>query len=443
MNARGFAIAGIAYFALVLVLGGSTAGGLLANAFLQAAGGAMIGWAMLLPAANGERTVPPRLFLIATAVLLVAQLPLLPPPLWTWLPGRAPVADALKLIGAPLPWQGMSLSWWHSLASAAWAIPAFATYLIFTRAGGPSPIVAARVAIIVALFGVLLAIAQRFAGAAYIYEASSVGTGVGLFANANHHATFLLFTALLAVASARQAAPVRRNRRTGGPMVLGLVVAAILAAGVGLTGSLAGLLLLAPAIGIAVLIVRPQWRPSLPVLAGITLAVAAVPLLFLFYGPVSNDLTTVQGSYDAELTRQAFLNHGATILKNVFPFGSGLGTFPAMYQRFEDPARVVSIYVNHAHDDLLELLVDTGIFGLVALVTFLAWWVGRLRALWRGPSDSLGLALAGGMAIAFAHSLVDYPLRTAAMASLMALGIAYLARGGGDDGADAKRGRAR
>src|SRR5262249_50031167 len=48
------------------------------------------------------------------------------------------------------------------------------------------------------------------------------------------------------------------------------------------------------------------------------------------------------------------------------PFGSGLGTFVPVYGMFEKPQdAILDTYANHAHNDILELWLNTGVVGLI------------------------------------------------------------------------------
>ena len=86
-------------------------------------------------------------------------------------------------------------------------------------------------------------------------------------------------------------------------------------------------------------------------------------------------------------------------------------------------------FVNHAHDDLLEVLIETGAFGLVAVVLFLVWYVPRAWRLWTERRDHpIALAASVIIAVELLHSLVDYPLRTAAMSSIMAMACVLMVR---------------
>lgn len=84
-------------------------------------------------------------------------------------------------------------------------------------------------------------------------------------------------------------------------------------------------------------------------------------------------------------------------------------------------------------------MIETGLFGLLAVVMFLAWFVSRAGALWRGErGNSVALAASVAIGVELIHSLADYPLRTAAMSSIMAVACVLLVRP-----ADQPRGRNR
>ena len=111
-----------------------------------------------------------------------------------------------------------------------------------------------------------------------------------------------------------------------------------------------------------------------------------------------------------------------------FPFGTGLGTFHGTFSLFENPATIDQNSVNHAHNDYLELVLETGLPGLILLSVFLAWYMWQSVNIWRSPLSSL---FAKGASIAsaaiLAHSIVDYPLRTSAVAALFAACLAMMA----------------
>src|SRR5205085_12586683 len=91
---------------------------------------------------------------------------------------------------------------------------------------------------------------------------------------------------------------------------------------------------------------------------------------------------------------------------------------------------VTFLYVDHAHNDYLEALIEGGVPRL-ALTLGLVWFLVRFghRALDRHGNRTPGLfafgALVGVLAVAF-HSLVDFGLFTPAVALLAAVVAAHL-----------------
>ena len=84
---------------------------------------------------------------------------------------------------------------------------------------------------------------------------------------------------------------------------------------------------------------------------------------------------------------------------------------------------------NHAHNDLVELWLETGVLGAAVLLAFLLWWAAASWRIWRAaPSGGDSLAQAAGIVttLLMVHSLADYPLRTLALAGVFALACALM-----------------
>jgi O-antigen ligase len=104
-----------------------------------------------------------------------------------------------------------------------------------------------------------------------------------------------------------------------------------------------------------------------------------------------------------------------------------LGTFPKLYQLKEDPSSVDRFYVNHAHNDYLELATETGLPGVLLMLAFLLWWGRAVWLMLQSPaSDHFALAGAVASAAILMHSLVDYPLRTGAISAVFAASLALI-----------------
>ena len=116
------------------------------------------------------------------------------------------------------------------------------------------------------------------------------------------------------------------------------------------------------------------------------------------------------------------------------PLGSGLGTFVPVYAMFEKPEDATPTYVNRAHNDILEMWLETGVLGLALGGLFVIWLVRRSAEIWRSAPASGASQLDWSLvraativpALILAHSLVDFPLRTGAMMAVMAFACALL-----------------
>jgi O-antigen ligase len=116
-------------------------------------------------------------------------------------------------------------------------------------------------------------------------------------------------------------------------------------------------------------------------------------------------------------------------LRSYFPTGSGLGTFERVYQLNEPPQAVMWEVINHAHNDWLELILETGGVGLVLVIAFLVWF-GRAWARSLSGTDAIDRRIDQAACIAISlvslHSLWDYPLRTIALSTLFGFCCALL-----------------
>lgn len=422
-------LAAPAYVVLALLLGGSTRG-IWGNMVLQLLAAALLAWTALSPKRRQlpAEARPLAAIVLAGLVLLVLQIMPLPPALWSGLPGRSGVAEGYAMLGETLPWLPLSLNPNGSLASALGLLPPVAiAAFVLTRPQREAWLAAALLG--GACLGVLLGALQvSSAGPGksdlFLYEITN-GGAVGFFANRNHMGTLLLAGLPFAFALLGSALQARdKNRSAGSSGLLGAIVLLLLA-GVALNGSTAVLLLGPPVLGFSLLLLPMprRWRRILASAAVLLLVVSAAALTAL---PRSGDQT------DGDMSLQSRLelwSASAPLASDFIPAGSGLGTFEGAFHLYEDPAETTRTYVNHAHNDYLELVIELGVPGALLIAAFLAWWARRLTALWRSPlSSRLGRAATIVSAAVLAQSLVDYPLRTAAIASLFALCVGLMGR---------------
>ena len=413
-----------AYLLLCLLLGGASAAGFIANFMLQIASLPLIGWAiwqMVQERPSAQIRAPLGLLAIFLVIALLQLVPL-PPALWTVLPGRSAVVQGYRLLGVPLPWLPLTLAPDVALSSILWLLPAFASLLgvvvlgVFRGRGIATAIVA------VTLASVAIGALQVIGGtSAYLYRVTNYGVAVGFFANANHNATLLLVC--IPFLAALQATLLKRSGSQRSASAIRLLVGAayaIILVGLLINSSLAG-------IGLGVPVALGSWlafgnqRPALRrgiVVATVVLSLAAVVTIVV--GPFGNNLFGTQTS-NVELSRQTSFALTLRAARDYFPVGSGTGSFQPVYHMQEPLGSVTTTFMNHAHSDWIELLLETGLVGIAFAALFLAWWIVRVRAIWRAEEpDPFAQAAVIATAAIMLHSVVDYPLRTAALSAVFA-----------------------
>jgi hypothetical protein len=92
-------------------------------------------------------------------------------------------------------------------------------------------------------------------------------------------------------------------------------------------------------------------------------------------------------------------------------------------------------YANRAHNEVAEVFLEGGIFGMGLFLALFVWFVHRSAQIWRrrpGGSIQQEILLARSATIVISllllHSLVDYPLRTGAMMAVLGVSCALLIR---------------
>jgi O-antigen ligase len=89
---------------------------------------------------------------------------------------------------------------------------------------------------------------------------------------------------------------------------------------------------------------------------------------------------------------------------------------------------VTKQFANHAHNDYVEAVLELGAAGLLLILAFLFWWGRRAYSAWSRDFEGAALARAGSVmvGVVLSHSIVDYPIRTAAIAAVFAFGCALM-----------------
>ena len=420
---------GPAYLFACIVMGGS-AQGIFTNLALQLIGIFILAWAFLTRTPLKDSRPARQLgWLAAAAVALVLiQLIPLPPAIWTLLPGRDVVVEGFRLLGQPLPWLSLSLAPAETIATAMAMLPPLAMLALILRLGAYRDSWLLIALLCATFISVALGVMQIQSGGTgpYLYRQANLGTASGLFANANHMATLLLVSIpfLVALGTRRWRQQSGTNDRLLTATLAG-GAAVIVLLGIGINQSFALLIIGAPVIGAAALQLIPPGRVRLGRLA------AMLGLLFVAGTAVLAVMVSagMSASNQTSMTIRADIwAHTSEAIRDSGLAGSGIGTFTAIYPRYEDPATIERTYVNHAHNDYLELALEGGIPAIALMILFAIWWGARAFTIWRSANAAeLGRAACIASAAILLHSLVDYPLRTAAIATIFAMALALMA----------------
>jgi O-antigen ligase len=246
---------------------------------------------------------------------------------------------------------------------------------------------------------------------------------LGFQANRNSTADLMLI-ALVAV----PALVVELARRDRFPLSRGFVVGTSLA---GMTLGTLGVVLTASRTGIALLplallggaIVLRTWLGLSPqrLAAGALVALMALgAAAWLLWNNAVLTRVTDRLSFTGEL-RPELWRDSLFVARQHFPWGVGMGDFVPAILAGERLEVVRESLPNRAHNDYLELAVEAGAFGLAALGAISATLVQAARkALRQAATGSAALTIFAITALTLLalHSLVDYPMRSMALACL-------------------------
>jgi len=425
------------FLACAIVLGGASRGGFIANGVLQGLAAVILVWCLLDQRLN-RLTIAAR-WLIGLAIaffgLVLLQLVPLPPSIWTQLPGRSEIAEGYRIAGMALPDLPLSLAPEETLNGLLWFLPPLAAFVLIVRAPWRTVTAYLRWAIaLCAVASVLFGLAQVIDGGTsvlYLYASTNRGLPVGFFANVNHQATLLLMaTPFLGALAGRLHMRVQMG---DGDVGQGIVVASMtvmVALGIMIAGSVAGYVLFGPAVVMALVIAGGRGGSPVRVFVMIGIALALAMLGFLVANsPMLSDLGITNLSASS-LSRPDIFTRTLRAIGDFMPLGSGLGSFEALYPRCEDPTLITSTFVNHAHNDYLEIALELGVPGIGLLVAVVIWWGFQAGAIWRSESgESIRLRKAATVALGLVllHSLADYPLRTGAVATFAAICLGLMA----------------
>jgi O-antigen ligase len=440
----------IAFCALVtvssLVLGGGARSGYLSDAILQLLSIPTLLvslWQLLRTQADARRVNPlfkwGLTFCAALVGVPLIQLVPLPPAIWTMLPNRQAVVEALELVGGDLPWMPISVSPEATWLSALSLIPPVAVFLSTQLLSYAERRLMSLLVLAIGLISVFLGLLQVAQGPSspLRFFATNTTEAVGFFANRNHFAALVYALILLAACWATDAVLRARtsfNREMHvAAVVMTVAIIVVLLSAEAMARSRAGLaatiLALIAAFGLA----WKEWRRVSRSTAGLVVGGFALICLFVAEFTLYRIMERFATDPLADSRIPVARNTLAAAMEYM-PFGSGIGSFVPVYGMYERASdTMINAFANHAHNDILQIGLEAGIFGIGLMAFFTVWMTKTSIAIWRSStlgSCDIDLWLARSatiivILIAF-HSFVDYPLRTAAIMAVVAFACGLL-----------------
>lgn len=410
-----------AYLTLCLVLGGASQSNDLFDLILRLAGVPLMVLAGLRLSQGGGAGTSWLVFALLGALALLPALQLipLPPNLWVALPGRDVLAADLGLAGVAQVWRPLSLTPEATLDALLGLVP-FAAVLLAAISLSPDErrllwVGTAVIAFLSVALGALQVAGGSGGGLRFYGDRG--GGAVGVYANRNHWAAWL------AASLPILAFVMSLNRRDRGltPLAVAILLAVFVAllAGVALSGSRAGVVLLLPAVLGSILLLwlqggrdagtRRLLLPAIVAAAGLALVLLGAWVAAPRFAEIVEDLR-----FDlwADALRLALAH---------LPFGTGGGSFSAVYMGQESADTLTATFANQAHNDWLEVFLEYGLSAALPVA------LAGILVVRGGSRDSTAPFMILALVVLLAASLVDYPLRTPALQALTALLMAGLA----------------
>jgi O-antigen ligase len=330
-------------------------------------------------------------------------------------PAYLPVVLFALLLGAQLLLKKTVyayVSWTEAAGYCAYAIIFF---LAAEEIGGER---AESFSIVLAVFGAavsLFAILQYASGTQDIYWFHKTPWGgpvFGPFANHNHYAGLMEMLWPFAWALAWCQSGARRALLIAG--------AAVMIASVFLSASRGGVLSALVQVLIAAIFLRSKFQRRAPVMIGGLAVVLAVAVsVFWLASP-----ETLSHLLDTEGAKRLTIDRDGINMWLQRPWlGFGLGTFPIAYPHFR--SFYTTLFINQAHNDYLQLLIECGIAGFMCVLAFLGLALREATRVIRrfgvqDPTGAVRLAAVLGIAGILVHSSLDYNLHIPSNAALFA-----------------------
>jgi len=362
------------------------------------------------------------------ALIVMLQLVPLPARIWQSLLGRTGIPELDVALGLEGIWRPLTLTPmrnWNVLGSLV--VPAASLLLAMAvRASSLTLLrIVAGLGILNALFGLLQIVTGR-SSVFYFYEVTSRGGVVGVFANENHAAVFAACSMLVVTLLGLR---VRKDRsavweRFIYPAAFFLILLVVLTG-----GSRAGFVAVigATLVSMTMLALSPRPRRGLRAersmgrwfdqhprlilaIPVILVSLTAAAFLALDRTPAFRDILVRDSLEDLRWSLWPVIGE---MLVGHWALGTGFGSFEQVYHIYEPSALLMPYYVNQAHNDWAQFIIEGGVPAGLLLTGIIVWMVKAIGTmLFHRTRRADAIFWMSIFVIVATASLVDYPLRT-------------------------------
>ncbi|TIL54848.1 O-antigen ligase family protein [Mesorhizobium sp.] len=383
---------------LALLIGGGAASGLYTDTLIEVA--AIVSAAAVFSQASGRQRIPRSvLWLLTFAVaLVVLQIVPLPAAIFSGLRPELLLADSGLVAETRLRFVSVGVG--RTIESLLYLVALAAFFLSVLR------LRAEQVSALLPFF-FMGVICNGLAGAIQYSLSDDIAIegllpftiNAGLFANDNHFAS-LLFVSIPFVAYYG----LFRGHLLSGSLGLATLLLLLLA-----VGSRAGVL-----IGLAITVLSIVFLSTRSRANGIGIVAVFMAISVFTIGA----WTKIEAeAIDPDFGRGELARTTIEGIKENWATGVGFGNFQKAYQIYEKEGMIFRQYVNHAHNEYLEIAFEGGVLAVLFMALY---FVILFMALARVRRDPLQKAAFLSVSFLLIHSFVDYPLRTEALAMTFA-----------------------
>lgn len=371
-------------------------------------------------------------WLIYTSLCIIV-LYLIPIPIewWQQLPGRKLYSETISLVfngNIPSFYHTLSLVPLHTLSVLISCIPALALFLAASSLPTKHLIGLICAFLISASLQAILGIIQHLSDDPFWYFGVWAYAPQGSYLNQNHLTAFMEMAEPLSLALMMYfiIMPVTRHRYLKWlPAILFAGISLLLTYIPLITASRTGTALLLLSIILSFWVMTtPSIRKQvmLPIIAlRLLLLGLAIYLQLTLIQKVAQVVTEMQPKAVVGDLRFELWERIIDRLPDLLPWGSGPGTFAQAF-KMQAPHNV-DLFINHAHNDYLQLVFEWGGFGIFVITAILILYLWRWKIIFKQKEGLYRMLSSGagiGMLIFLLFSLTDFNLHTPSNTLFMA-----------------------